>query len=100
MKIPKYLNVLGEKYFIKWSPDLISRGVVGECDFQQKIILLDSSLKGERKNLLTQVLWHELIHAYAEETGINQFLEPQSREMMAETLANFIISLTGGRLGR
>ena len=90
MKLPKSVQILNAKYKIKFDKSLKDRNRVGECDLFDKIIMLDPDLKDDS---LKQTLWHELIHAYQFESGLMQFMETQACEMMAESMASFIISV-------
>jgi len=90
MKLPKSVQILNSTYKIKLDKSVRDRNRCGECDLFDKEISLDPDLKG---NSLAQTLMHEIIHAYQFESGIMQFMEIQACEMMAESLANLILSL-------
>lgn len=91
MKIPSTIQILNAKYKVKFDKSIRDRNRCGECDLFEKQILLDPNLTGYS---LKQTLWHEIVHAFQFESGMMQFLEEQSAEMMAETFANLIINLT------
>ena len=90
MKLPKQVSVLGETYVIKRIASLMEReGCEGWCCSHTYTIAIDSSIKGRA---LAKVYFHEVGHAFAFESGLHEFMNPQSREMFAQAFANFMCS--------
>ena len=81
MKRPSQVIVLGEKYKIKLIKDLKSKGICGECDFDKKIISIDSSLK---KDDYWSTLIHEIGHAIFNEASINQAISHDLEEVIVD----------------
>lgn len=88
MRLPKIVGVLGEVYKIKLVSKLMEReGCEGWCCSHTYTIAIDSSITGRA---LEKVYWHEVGHAFAFESGLHEFMNPQSREMFAQCFANFM----------
>ena len=83
MNMKKSVNVLGTKYKITMKPkskDKSLKGFDGYCDFVNKIIVLSDLRKCEEWGNETddyiaqyqcQVLRHEIVHAFLNESGLN-----------------------------
>lgn len=83
------VSVLGVPYEVKAVPNLDQeRGIHGHCDPVAYEILLEASLSGE---IMLRTLAHELSHALQFESGLFEFLEPQAREMQAQTMSAFLM---------
>lgn len=65
-------------------------GCLGVCDPIKNEILIEASLKGHH---FMRVLYHELIHALTEESGLGEILDYQAKEMVAETFAGFLTAV-------
>jgi hypothetical protein len=98
MKLPKSVRILNNVYAIEFDAELGGRGLAGEVDYAKKAICLNPELSTLPPYELLQTLWHEIIHAYSQEAGLNQILQAQSREMVCESLSRLIIDLTGGKI--
>lgn len=84
----KSISVLGQVYKIKRVKGLAeSHNAAGLCDPQAFLISLDYSLKGK---YLERVLFHELAHAFAYESGLYEFTQSQSLEMFCQSFSGFL----------
>jgi Zn-dependent peptidase ImmA (M78 family) len=88
-KFLRTIQVANTNYKLFSHQDLTLEGFDGYCDCQKKEIVLDKQFSSP---LVNRTLIHELIHAIHEEIGVHQILNEQSREMVAESLSNFLCS--------
>ena len=65
----------------------------------EHLIIIDESL---RKNnpVMLRVLWHEIGHAFALESGLHEYTHTQAQEQFCQTFSALVIDLTGGSLKR
>lgn len=92
----KRIKVLGESYQIKLVDGLMDEGIEGLCCPHQYLIKIDKSLF-KNKRAYKKVLWHEIGHAFAFESGLHEFLSAQSLEMFCQTFSNFMCQLLRDR---
>lgn len=97
MRLPKQVNILGQTYKLKLDKELAAEGLEGYVEMPTYTIQIDASLK-ENEQYLLRTVWHEIAHAYAMESGLHEFLQPQAREMFCQTISALVIQLTGGKL--
>lgn len=91
MKIPRKIQVLNCVYLVKRKKNFSKEtGYDGLCDGNEKVILVDADLKGED---LIRTLFHEIFHAHQVESGLNEILDHQAKEMAAETSAAMICDI-------
>ena len=86
MKIPKTINLLGEKYKIIIKDKSTEKEKNhADIDFGKKEIVIDKFLSEKEKNL---ALWHELGHFF-----FDYYHVAEDDEVLAEAFAKFIISI-------
>jgi Zn-dependent peptidase ImmA (M78 family) len=92
MKIPNSLHVKGRKYSVryKWNlRDDNGHPCDGLCDREKKIIYLDHSLKGDKKD---RAFVHELLHALFTELNISgTILNEDNEEHIVANLEEFFV---------
>jgi len=89
MKIPKSVNVLGEKYKVKILDEIPDHPyAVGLCDYNAREITLLKSLKGKDK---LATFLHEVNHATLWESGAGQTLSRDLTEVIVDTLAKVYV---------
>ena len=83
------IDVLGTEYTIEFrernTDKLLLNGVDGYCDHSGKLIVINTTQDGDLLNFKAykkQVLRHEIIHAFLNESGLSADLEhkPQGHE--------------------
>lgn len=71
MRIPKQFTHKGKTWKVEYEANLVADDGAeceGLCDFEKRVIVLRSSLKGKKKK---SVFFHELIHVVLFEAHIN-----------------------------
>ena len=63
MKLHKKLKILGQEYSVYLLPNKKMKGKLGECNVNDREILIRETLKGDK---FREVFLHEIIHAIAE----------------------------------
>ncbi len=90
MKIPKSIPILSKKWQIKYKwglRDDNGHPCDGLCDREKKIIWLDHSLKGDKKD---RAFYHELMHGLLDELKISgTLLNEDTEEMLVLNLKEF-----------
>jgi hypothetical protein len=84
MKIPKSLNIKGEKWKIKFKRKLINdkgEDCYGLTLYEERTIYLEKSLEGD---LLNEVFMHEFFHASLRELHIE--IDPDLNETICDGL--------------
>lgn len=91
IKIPKKIQILGTEYQIipSTSSELkktlpVDGILLGLCNFEDKTIQFDSSLKGPT---LKRILRHETIHAFFDESGLDSQFDPACDEALIDWIA-------------
>jgi len=93
MTIPTAIPVLGEVYKVEAVHCLSeTSNHDGETDFESQVIKIDARLMLNPAKLM-KVFTHELAHAWMEESGLNDILDEQAREMVAQTFSAQIRSV-------
>ena len=99
MKIPISINVLGKRWLTKYKWNLRDDNghpCYGLCDKENKIIFLDHSLKGNKKD---KTYFHELLHALFDELKISgTFLNEEIEEMIVLNIEEFVFDKFNLRL--
>jgi len=85
MRVRKAINIKGEKYSFKYLTPQEMGHVYGRCDFANKIIYYDGTLKGD---ILIQTILHEIGHAILFEVGLLQAVNQDLHEIIVENYAN------------
>jgi hypothetical protein len=98
MKLPREIRVLNSVYTVKFDEAMRGSPLAGEIQYHKRLIRLNPEMKKAPAYETIQTLWHEIVHAYAHESGLNQFLSDQAKEMVCESLSRLIIDLTGGKI--
>lgn len=86
----KSITVKGTKYKIKLV-DSIGTNSIALCDKDKKVIYLT---KERSQDDLNVDLWHELIHCLFNELGLEQVINPEIEEIIAENFSIFVTKYT------
>jgi len=88
MRIPRHINVLGQKWkIVICAGNDEMEGNEGLCDHPNKIIYIRDNVP---KKLLPQVLMHECLHALFYRTGIDQGISGEVNEIISDSTATWI----------
>lgn len=94
MRIPKQVSILGRKFKVKQvDPKVIQRmhsRAIGLCDVYNQVIYLDKTLP---QNAKERTYLHELAHGYMDTVGIDQTLNSNEIEILAQSLASFMYGI-------
>jgi hypothetical protein len=78
------VNILGKSYLVKFIKEIPGHpDCAGICCPETNTIYILSTLKAEKKK---EVLYHEIIHAVIEESGVAQSILPQIEEVICDTV--------------
>lgn len=85
MKIPKSVNIMGDKYNVKLVNEMnIIPGALGVCDPETKTIYLMKTLK---KDQMSVTFIHEIVHAVIVSGGLHQVIGDAVEEILCEQIS-------------
>jgi len=87
-RLPKTLNVYGQKIPVKPVKGLSEQGVAGVFRYIENDILIDSKLNIKDKE---ETLLHELGHALINRISLNQVLGQEVEEIIVDNFAKTIL---------
>lgn len=89
MKIPKEIKILGVPWAVKQKTYLKLAGekVSGACHYDIKEIHLERKLP---KDILEKTYLHELMHAFLNESSLDEPLNLEYEETLVESLSKFV----------
>lgn len=87
--LPKFVDILGVRFKVRQEKGMAEKGYDGLCIPDKKIILIEASYTNREK---WEILWHEQWHAFSTITGINQTMDKQAEEMIAQCFATWMVN--------
>lgn len=92
---PKYINILGIPFEIKFVKKVDKDDSMGECDSTSRVIKIKKDTNNE---IIESTLLHEIIHGVLAISGVSSGLSEKKEEMLTVALENGLIQLYQRRI--